>query len=137
MGRFHQHKTPPLLYFMNRVEEGFCVFRNGLISISDWVFGNVWSCSTLFIMKTPHKSDELKRGSPQIGYLWWCCGPMNDHKIVFFFFFYKMDLIHWRAVLVVIICSSIYNYLCSWCRSPLKLRVRIPLMAKCTSCNFI
>ena len=36
-----------------------CVFRNGLISISDWVFGNVWSCSTLFIMKTSHKSDEL------------------------------------------------------------------------------
>ena len=43
-----------------RVVEGFCVFRNGLISISDWVFGNVWSCSTLFIMKTSHKSDELK-----------------------------------------------------------------------------
>ena len=41
--------------------EGFCVFRNGLISISDWVFGNVWSCSTLFIMKTSHKSDELKK----------------------------------------------------------------------------
>ena len=36
-----------------------CVFRNGLISISDWVFGNVWSCSTLFIMKMYHKSDEL------------------------------------------------------------------------------
>jgi hypothetical protein len=36
------------------------VFRNGLISISDWAFGNVWSCSTLFIMKTSHKSDELK-----------------------------------------------------------------------------
>ena len=54
--------------------EGFCVFRNGLISISDWVFGNVWSCSTLFIMKTTHKSDELKKrkkkgGGPQIGYL--------------------------------------------------------------------
>ena len=27
-----------------------------------WVFGNVWSCSTLFIMKTSHKSDELKKG---------------------------------------------------------------------------
>ena len=39
--------------------EGFCIFRNGLISISDWVFGNVWSCSTLLIMKTSHKSDEL------------------------------------------------------------------------------
>ena len=45
----------------NRVEEGFCVFRNGLISISDWVFGHVWSCLTLFIMKTSHKSDELKK----------------------------------------------------------------------------
>jgi hypothetical protein len=45
----------------NRLEEDFCVFRNGLISISDWVFGNVWSCSTLFIMKTSHKSDELKK----------------------------------------------------------------------------
>jgi hypothetical protein len=31
------------------------------MSISDWVFGNVWSCSTLFIMKTSHKSDELKK----------------------------------------------------------------------------
>jgi hypothetical protein len=51
--------------------EGFCVFRNGLISISDWVFGNVWSCSTLFIMKKSHKCDELKKmGGPQIGYLW-------------------------------------------------------------------
>ena len=28
---------------------------------TDWVFGNVWSCSTLFIMKTSHKSDELKK----------------------------------------------------------------------------
>jgi hypothetical protein len=46
-----------------RVEpvEGFCVFRNGLISISDCDFGNVWSCSTLFIMKTSHKGDELKK----------------------------------------------------------------------------
>jgi hypothetical protein len=42
------------------LDEGSCVFRNGLISISDWVFGNVWSCSTLFKMKTSHKSDELK-----------------------------------------------------------------------------
>ena len=48
----------PLLYSKGpRVSN--CVFRNGLISISDWVFGNVWSCSTLFIMKTSHKSDEL------------------------------------------------------------------------------
>ena len=64
--------TKTLLYFSiwssstlftmkkNRLEEGFCVFRNGLISISDWVFGNAWSCSTLFIMKTSHKNDELK-----------------------------------------------------------------------------
>jgi hypothetical protein len=65
-------KNPPLVYFfiinsveqLHRLEEGFCVFKNGLISISDWVFGNVWSCSTLFIMKTSHKNDELiKRGS--------------------------------------------------------------------------
>ena len=59
--------------YLNRLEEGFCVFRNGLISILDWVFDNVWSCSTLFIMKTSHKSDELKKkkggGGPQIGYL--------------------------------------------------------------------
>ena len=49
---------------LHRLEEGFCVFKNGLISISDWVFGNVWSCSTLFIMKASHKNDELiKRGS--------------------------------------------------------------------------
>ena len=47
--------------FRNGIEEGFCVLRNGLISISDWLFGNVWSCSTLFIMKTSHKSDEYKR----------------------------------------------------------------------------
>jgi hypothetical protein len=47
--------------YLNRLEEGFCVFRNGLISILDWVFDNVWSCSTLFIMKTSHKSDELKK----------------------------------------------------------------------------
>ena len=39
----------------------YSVFRNGLISISDWVFGNVWSCSTLFIMKTSHKSNEIKK----------------------------------------------------------------------------
>ena len=45
--------------YRSRIE--FCVFRNGLISISDWVFGNVWSCSTLFIIKTSHKSDELKK----------------------------------------------------------------------------
>jgi hypothetical protein len=32
-----------------------------LISISDWVFGHVWSCLTLFIMKMSHKSDELKK----------------------------------------------------------------------------
>jgi hypothetical protein len=36
------------------------IFRNGLISISDWVFGHVWSCLTLFIIKTSYKSDELK-----------------------------------------------------------------------------
>jgi hypothetical protein len=47
------------VFIINRLEEGFCVFRNGLISISDWIFGNVWSCSTLFIMKTSHKSNEL------------------------------------------------------------------------------
>ena len=64
------------VFIINRVEEGFCVFRNELtVSISDWVFGNVWSCSTLqFIMKTSHKSNELKnlkkRGGLQIGYLW-------------------------------------------------------------------
>ena len=53
---------PDLFYFsVVNYKEGFCVFRNGLISISDWVFGNVWSCSTLFIMKTSHKSDELKK----------------------------------------------------------------------------
>jgi hypothetical protein len=28
--------------------------------------------------------------------------------------------------------SWIYNYLCNQCRSPLKLRVRIPFMARCT-----
>jgi hypothetical protein len=30
-----------IIKILERVEEGFCVFRNGLISISDWVFGNV------------------------------------------------------------------------------------------------
>ena len=68
-----------------------------LLSISDWVFDNVWSCSTLFIMKTSHKSDELKKikkkggGGPQIGYL--CCGWLKtlDKKNItnlFKFFFY-------------------------------------------------
>ena len=66
-------------HYKNRVEEGFCVFRNGLVSISDWVFGIVWSwvVQHLFIMKTAHKSNELKKkkkggegGGPQIGYLW-------------------------------------------------------------------
>jgi hypothetical protein len=37
--------TKTLLYWLysikkNSLEEGFCVFRNGLISISDWVFGS-------------------------------------------------------------------------------------------------
>ena len=56
-------KPSSSLFFLkkNRLEEGFCVFRNGLISISDWVFGNVWSCLKLFIMKTSHRSDELKK----------------------------------------------------------------------------
>ena len=57
--------------YLNRLEEGFCVFRNGFISISEWVFDNAWSGSTLFIMKTSHKSDDiniLKKGDPQIGY---------------------------------------------------------------------
>jgi hypothetical protein len=58
--RKHQGMVP--WRFIYRLEEGFCVFRNGLISISDWVFGNVWSCSTVFIMKTSHKRDELKKG---------------------------------------------------------------------------
>jgi hypothetical protein len=31
---FLKTQNPPLLYYI-RVEEGFCVFRNGLISISD------------------------------------------------------------------------------------------------------
>ena len=49
-----KHKNPPLLYsYKIRVEEGFSIFFF-------LVFGNVWSCSTLFIMKTSHKSDELK-----------------------------------------------------------------------------
>ena len=62
-----------------------------LISISDWVFGHVWSCSTLFIMKTSHKSDELKnkkRGGPQIGYLWDIGGAQN----IFVWGFWKTDL---------------------------------------------
>jgi hypothetical protein len=37
------------------------VFRNGLISISDWVFGNVWSYSTLFIMKTSTTTKALQK----------------------------------------------------------------------------
>ena len=65
MGHRYPICGPPLFVllfffkFTTFVRSGFCVFRNGLISISDWVFGNVWSCSTLFIMKTSHKSDEL------------------------------------------------------------------------------
>ena len=31
------------------------------MSISDWVFGNVWSCLTLFIMKTSHKKGSTNR----------------------------------------------------------------------------
>jgi hypothetical protein len=52
------------IFIINTYSRGsrvFVFFRNRLISISDWVFGNVWSCSTLFIMKTSHKSDELKK----------------------------------------------------------------------------
>jgi hypothetical protein len=69
VGRFHYKSISKNTKTHNRVEEGFCVFRNGLISISDWVVGHVWSCSTLFIMKTSHKRDELKKnlkkgGSP-------------------------------------------------------------------------
>jgi hypothetical protein len=53
--------TPPPFKLNGRslnsvgVEEGFCVFRNGLISISDLVFGNVWSCSTLYNENVPQK----------------------------------------------------------------------------------
>jgi hypothetical protein len=59
---FLKTQKPSILYSINRVEDrGFFVFRNGLISISDWVFGNVWSCLKLYIMKTSHRSDELKK----------------------------------------------------------------------------
>ena len=34
-------------------------------------------------------------------------------------------------------CRWIYNYLCNQCLSPLKLCVRIQLMARCTRCNFM
>ena len=33
--------------------------------------------------------------------------------------------------------SRIYNYLCNKCLSPLKLRVQIPLMARCTRYNIM
>jgi len=42
------------------------------------------------------------------------------------------------VVLVMIAyCSWIYNYLCNRCLLPLKLWVRIPLMARCTQYNIM
>ena len=96
MCEYHWHSqineyTPPLADWNSQF---YCVFRNGLISISDWVFGNVWSCSTLFIMKTSHKSDGGGGGGgPQIGYLWDIGGKKNTWaQNIFVWGFWKTDL---------------------------------------------
>jgi hypothetical protein len=43
---------------LHRLEEGFVILEMGLYRSRIEFFGNVWSWSTLFIMKTSHKSDE-------------------------------------------------------------------------------
>ena len=41
------------------------------------------------------------------------------------------------VVVMLVYGSWIYNYLCNQCLSALKLRVRIPLMVRCTRYNFM
>jgi hypothetical protein len=96
------------VFIINCVEQLQTLPNKSFFFISDWVFGNVWSCSTLFIMKTFHKSDELKKSKKKGGSTNWVpmvnpCGEFvcNRHyKIIRWWFFCGILKVLWRFTFV-------------------------------------